>query len=233
MTCWCGQPVACGDGLVVKLPKSLLLVALFSLGVPACSDEGSATSTTAGDSALVEDLESQLDAAREELASAQGDVAALETTIVQLQADLEQAREGAREASAEGAVATGTLANLTSLLEKLSTELCPTDVPAFPPDLASELVDWLAETQSSVPPDTEATLTGGVTAEGWWVFTAVFNMRFEAGLFVRDPDGEITVAWGGVADSEIVIRAWVYDSEPSMPAELALCVDVDGFVDSP
>ena len=217
----------------MRIPRAILLVGLLAVGAPACSDDDGATSTTAPDSALVEELESQLEAAQQELASAEGDVAALENTVIDLQARLEDAQREAREAALEGAVATETLGNLTPLVEALSSELCPADTPALPAEFAGELIEWLSETQSSVPADTEATLTSGVTADGWWVFTAVFNMRFEAGVFVRDPDGEFTVAWGGVSESEIVIRAWIYDSAPSMPAELALCVDVDDFVEHP
>jgi hypothetical protein len=56
-------------------------------------------------------------------------------------------------------------------------------------------------------------------------------MRFEPGIFARSPDGEFTVGWGGFASSETAIRAWIHDSVPGIPAELALCVDVAAFVE--
>jgi hypothetical protein len=216
---------------MARFTQSFLLVGLLSLGVPGCSSEGNPTSTAAPNSGTVDELETELAEAQQELASAQGDVEALEETVVQLQTDLDRAREQAREATAASAQAIEILDSIVALLQYASSELCPTDAPALPADLASELVDWLADTESSVPAGIEATLSGGVTALGWWLFTAEFDRRFQPGIFVRSPDGDFTVAWGGIGSPEIAIRAWVYNAEPSMPAELALCIDVKAFVE--
>jgi len=226
------------SGFILRFTQSLLLVGLLSLGASACSDRESATSTTGSttgsDSGLVAELESELATAQQDVASAREDVEARARTVAQLQADLDRAREQARASAAEAAAATGTLNNLASLFEKASSELCPPAAPALPADLASELVRWLSDTQGSVPDGTEATLTGGVTAQGWWLFTAEFNMRFQPAIFVRSPSEEFIVAWSGLGGSEIEVRAWVYDSSPSMPAKLALCADVGTiFLDRP
>jgi hypothetical protein len=95
---------------------------------------------------------------------------------------------------------------------------------------------WLIDTESgqgSIPPSTAPTLSRGVTGNGWWLFTAEFNQRFQAGLFVRNPDGDFASVWGGIGSSEAGLRAWIYGAEPALPVELVLCADVGEFIESP
>jgi hypothetical protein len=222
----------------VKIAR-VLIAAMLLLG--ACAGGSDATMTISGTtqpdrSEEIDQLEEALAAALDDLAAAEEDLEDLEQEAARLDAELSRAREEARRAVAEAGLAVESLERLESLVAAVRAEICAVDPPTVPTSLAADLMEWLIETQSAqgdIPDGTEASIGSAVTAGGWWLFRAEFTGRFEPGVFARGPGGDFAVVWGGIADSEAVIRAWIHGAAPEMPAELALCLDVSGFVDQP
>ena len=215
------------------------LLLVTTLLLVACTGGSDATSTTLGSTQPdrtdeVAQLQADLVAALADLEAAENDRDDLEREVARLEAERTVAREEARRSAAEAALAVESLDQLESLVAAVRAEICPADPPTPSASLATDLMEWLIETQSDageIPAGTEAIMGSVVTAEGWWLFRAEFTGRFEPGVFVRDPGGDFAVVWGGIADTEAVIRAWIHGAAPEMPAELALCLDVSGFVD--
>jgi hypothetical protein len=218
----------------VKIAR-VLIAAMLLIG--ACAGGSDATMTTSGTqphrSEEIDQLEDALAAALDDLAAAEED---LEQEAARLEADLSRAREEARRSVTEAALAVESLEQLESLVAAVRADICAVDPPTFPTSFAADLMEWLIETQSAqgdVPAGTAAIIGSAVTADGWWLFRGEFTGRFEPGVFVRDPGGDFAVVWGGIAASEAVIRAWIHGAAPEMPAKLASCLDVSGFVDQP
>jgi len=222
----------------MELVRVLLTIVVLVLS--ACGGSSGATSTSTGTSTVpdrtdeIARLEADLAMALGDLAIAEDDREELERAVARVQADLSNAQAEARRSAAEAASAVGSMEGLESLLDSLGAELCPANQPAVPAGLADDLMAWLVETESEqgqTPAGTEVIIGSAVTAEGWWLFRADFTARFQPAVVARSPDGDFTITWGGIADSATVIRAWIHGAVPAMPAELALCLDVAGFVD--
>jgi hypothetical protein len=119
-------------------------------------------------------------------------------------------------------------------LHRLVEAICQgvdTEPPAGLPD---SLIRWLRQTQSQsgeVPDDLRLTISGAAGRDGWWVFTADFNTRFQPGVFLRDVDGVFRILWGGFASSEVELWAYLLGDTSDAPAGLATCVDLSAFID--
>lgn len=95
--------------------------------------------------------------------------------------------------------------------------------------LAETLTTWVHGRFDDLPEDLEVSVSGGVGSDGWWVGRGGFSSRLEGAVFAWSPEGDISIAWSGNADSEYEIREYMLSILPEAPGAVFGCVDVSGY----
>jgi hypothetical protein len=96
-------------------------------------------------------------------------------------------------------------------------------------ELAETLTTWVHGRFDDLPEDLEVSVSDGVGRDGWWVARGGFSDRLEGAVFAWNPDGDISLAWSGTADSEYEIREHMLSILPEAPGAILGCVDVSGY----
>jgi hypothetical protein len=185
------------------------------------TDLADAQSQAATTASTIADLESNLAAAQADLRDTQTMLASTERTLERLRTDSQATLNEHYELAQ---------ATLYLLVEAVCQGI-DTEPPSALPD---SLRQWLKQTESpagDVPDDLGVIITSAAGRDGWWVFAAEFNTRFQPGVFLQDADGGFRPLWGGFAPTEVEIRAYLFQENPDLPAELAVCVDLSPFID--
>ncbi len=228
-------------------PRTAVLVAALLLASACTSDS---------DAERADEAEAQLAVAQADLATAQADAAGAASTIARLQSDLTTAQATLRDTQTMLTSTERTLERMrgenTSLLDSQATfneqyealdaalhllaEAVCLGVNTEPPaDLSGSLVSWLKQTQNNsgeVPDELGVTIIDVAGRDGWWVFTADFDSRFQPGVFLRDPHNGFQILWGGFASSVVELWTYLLRDNPGLPAGLVTCVDLSPFVDA-
>ena len=97
--------------------------------------------------------------------------------------------------------------------------------------MADELLAWVHDRFEDLPADLEASVSGAIGADEWWVAHGGFSSHLEGAIFLWDPDGNISLAWSGSAASEYEIREYMLTTLPEAPPAMLGCVDLDGYYD--
>lgn len=94
--------------------------------------------------------------------------------------------------------------------------------------LAASLKTWVHDQYDEPPADLVVTIGSVIHLDGWWVGRGSFSSHLESAVFLWSPDGGISVAWSGSADSEYELREYMLAIHPEAPGALFGCVDVSG-----
>jgi len=121
------------------------------------------------------------------------------------------------------------IANSLTQSPAAACDVCDQPDSAREAQMADGLAVWVHDRFEELPAELEASVSDVVGQDGWWIGHGGFSSHLEGALFVWDPNGNITIAWSGSADSEYDIREYMISTLPDAPAAMLGCVDLDGY----
>ena len=94
--------------------------------------------------------------------------------------------------------------------------------------MQQRLLGYVRDRFEDLPSDLEVSAPDAVGSDGWWIGYGEFSSHLESAVFLWSPEGEVSLAWSGSADSEYEIREYMLSLYRYVPPELFACVDVTG-----
>jgi hypothetical protein len=119
-----------------------------------------------------------------------------------------------------------------NMFTQAATNACTDCTPASreqQEQLTDKLAAWVQGRFDDLPDDLDVSVDDAIGADGWWIAHGGFSSHLESAIFLWNPDGEISIAWSGNADSEYEIREYMLSVLPDAPAKLLGCIDLHGY----
>ncbi len=95
--------------------------------------------------------------------------------------------------------------------------------------LTDQLTAWVHERFDDLPNELDVSIGGAIGTDGWWIADGGFSSHLESAIFLWHPDGNISIAYSGTADTQYEIREYMLSALPDAPAQLLGCIDVHGY----
>ena len=119
-----------------------------------------------------------------------------------------------------------------NMVTQAATDPCAQDTPASREQetkMSDELTAWVHERFDDPREELNVSVSGPIGADGWWIADVELSNSLESAIFLWHPDGNISIAFSGTADTEYEIREYMLSALPDAPAQLLGCIDVHGY----